>query len=70
MSSSKDIQTEEETNQPQENVKHPSFTIQKIEDTITTTLTLSTPQSAKLDEFYILHRETGERYPFLAEKKK
>ncbi|WP_034552645.1 CDP-glycerol--glycerophosphate glycerophosphotransferase [Carnobacterium funditum] len=69
MSSSKDIQTEEETNQPQENVKHPSFTIQKIEDTITTTLTLSTPQSAKLDEFYILHRETGERYPFLAEKK-
>ncbi|MEG0267997.1 MAG: CDP-glycerol glycerophosphotransferase family protein [Carnobacterium sp.] len=70
MSSSKDIQTEEETDQQQlqENINHPSFTIQKIEDMITTTVTLSAHQFAKLDEFYILHRETGERYPFLAEK--
>ncbi|SEK44100.1 CDP-glycerol glycerophosphotransferase, TagB/SpsB family [Carnobacterium iners] len=69
MSSNKDIQTKEETNQhPQENNTYPSFTIQKIEDAITTTVILSTHQSEKLDEFYILHRETGKRYPFLAEK--
>lgn len=70
MSSSKDSQTEEETNQQHsyETIKHPSFTIQKVEDLIITTVTLSTHQSIKLDEFYILHRETGERFPFLAEK--
>ena len=71
MSSNKDIQPVEEINlhQLEKTINHPSFTIQKNEDTITTTLTLLTHQSAKLDEFYILHRETGERYPFLAEKK-
>ena len=58
MSSSKDSQTEEETNQQHsyETIKHPSFTIQKVEDLITTIVTLSTHQSIKLDEFYILHR--------------
>lgn len=70
MSSIKDIQLDEETNQKliKDKIKHPTFTIQKIDDTITTSVTLSTHQSAKLDEFYILHRETGEHYPFLAEK--
>ncbi|MCA9766269.1 MAG: CDP-glycerol glycerophosphotransferase family protein [Carnobacterium sp.] len=69
MSSNNDIQIKEEASQDLKKIKtHPSFTIQKIEDVITTTVILSKYQSAKLDEFYILHRETGKRYPFLAKK--
>lgn len=45
---------------------HPSFIIKKQDDDLITTLTLTTDLSAKLTEFFILHRETGEKYPFKA----
>lgn len=68
MSSSKDIQSEETIEQQLKTIKHPSFSIRKEGDTIMTTLSLSKEQTPSLKEFYILHRETGTRYPFLAEK--
>lgn len=69
MASSKDNQPEEIMQQEPKKIKHPSFSIRKEGDTIMTTLTLSDYHTPQLEEVYILHRETGQRYSFLAEKK-
>lgn len=47
-------------------IHHPSFMIKKQDDDLTITVTLTNDFSTELKEFFILHRETGEKYPFEA----
>lgn len=47
-------------------LRHPSFIIKKQDDDLTTTITLTKDLSTEFKEFFILHRETGEKYPFKA----
>ncbi|MER2179614.1 MAG: CDP-glycerol glycerophosphotransferase family protein [Carnobacterium inhibens] len=48
-------------------IHHPSFVLKKQDDDLLTTVTLTNELSAELIEFFILHRETGEKYPFKAQ---
>ncbi|WP_035051900.1 CDP-glycerol--glycerophosphate glycerophosphotransferase [Carnobacterium pleistocenium] len=51
-----------------EKIQHPSFTLNKQDDTLLITVTLTKDFSIKFKEFFILHRETGKKYPFKATK--
>lgn len=47
-------------------LRHPSFIINKQDDDITITVTLTNDFPIEFKEFFILHRETGKKYPFEA----
>ncbi|SIO22950.1 CDP-glycerol glycerophosphotransferase, TagB/SpsB family [Carnobacterium alterfunditum] len=47
-------------------LRHPSFILKKQEDDLLVTVTLTKDFPTEFKEFFILHRETGEKYPFKA----
>lgn len=57
----------EQTEKIIKELRHPSFSIAKQDDKLITTVTLSKDISTEFKEFFILHRETGEKYTFKAD---
>lgn len=49
-----------------EGLHHPSFILTKQDDELLITVTLTKDLPTKFKEFFILHRETGKKYPFKA----
>lgn len=57
----------EQTEKIIKELRHPSFSIKKQDDDLITSITLAKDISTEFKEFFILHRETGEKYSFTAD---